>query len=530
MFMLRTLEQNVMMFSSTLTTFYTVQWQFGVRVAKRWLGGEMKMKTVAGTGKIGSAPDELELPNDIFVDTNSDLYVADTLNNRIQRFSLGKKNGETVAGKDSSDITIVLKWSLSIILDSDKYLFILGNGNRCIVASSPNDFRCLIGCDGRGQQSHQLLLPIGITFDIYKNMFVIDDRGRILKFDWQKDSCKNVPLLIAANYLSILTQNHTTFSRTISHQSEYHYEAIEVLVDENGFYILTANSSIDLYGHLYKHYFDILNPARNLIAWHGKCCNKDQFRFTLELLTDTKYILVVTTYNPNMTVPQDDICDMDNRAHIAFKFLAGMRYVLVVSTCASLELGSFSITLLGRNNVELRNINVSSAVHSHYSSELTTNSQLYDKDCNNEYYYYQTVQLIASATAYYALSAGKSSSIDIHIYQNHFDPLNPYKNKIEVNRQSCSWSTEVKHTVHLQSSITYVLLVITSSLSLATSFSIDIYGPTNITLEHFIDNSTYCYVGGPCNTQVKGVGLTLDDILHFEVKRHWPMYHQSLLS
>ncbi|CAF1600222.1 unnamed protein product [Adineta ricciae] len=584
------------------------------RVAKRWLDGEMEMMTVAGTGKIGSAPDELQLPNGIFVDTNSDLYVADTLNKRIQRFSLDDRNGETVAGKGSSDITIVLNRPLSIILDSDKYLFISDNGNNRIVASGPNGFRCLIGCDGRGQQSHQLLLPVRITFDIYKNMFVINDRDQILKFDWQKDSCKNVPLLIAANYSSILTQNHTKFSRTIFHQSEYHYETIEVLVDENGFYILTANSSIDLYGQLYKHYFDILNPVHNLIAWHGKCCNKDQFRFTLELLTDTKYILVVTTYNPNMTgpfsvtvfgpntvhlertgmeqfvkstytsaltqdhgkyfppschttlgsyyeaiqinvnesglytiltsienmdrgmtvyiyrhdfyalipygnlVPQDDICGMDNRAHIAFKFLAGMRYVLVVSTCTSLELGSFSVTLL----------DVSSAAHSRYSSELTTNSQQYDKDCNNEYYYYQTVQLIAPASAYYALSAGKSSSIDIHIYRNHFDPLNPYKNIIEVNRQSCSWSTEIKHTVHLQSSITYVLLIITSSRSLATSFSIDIYGPTNTTLEHFVDNSTYCYVGGPCNTQVRSIGLTLDDILRFEVKRHRSMHHQSL--
>ena len=55
-------------------------------------------------------------------------------------------------------------------------------------------------------------------------------------------------------------------------------------------------------------------------------------------------------------VPQDDICGMDNRAHITFKFLGGMRYVLVASTCTSLELGSFSITLVGRNNIELRHV------------------------------------------------------------------------------------------------------------------------------------------------------------------------------
>ena len=94
------------------------------------------------------------------------------------------------------------------------------------------------------------------------------------------------------------------YSRTTTpHYTSYLYEAIEVIVSEKGTYTLEANSSIDLYGHLYKHYFDLVNPASNLIAWHGKCCNKEQFRFTVELLINTRYILIVTTYNPNVTGP-----------------------------------------------------------------------------------------------------------------------------------------------------------------------------------------------------------------------------------
>ncbi|CAF1685672.1 unnamed protein product, partial [Adineta ricciae] len=83
----------------------------------------------------------------------------------------------------------------------------------------------------------------------------------------------------------------------------YHLEAIKVVVDKNDFYVITANSSIDLYGHIYKDHFYPVDPTKNLIAWYGKCCNKDQFNFTIELLVGTQYILVVTTYNPYDTGP-----------------------------------------------------------------------------------------------------------------------------------------------------------------------------------------------------------------------------------
>ena len=114
------------------------------------------------------------------------------------------------------------------------------------------------------------------------------------------------------------------YSRVRFNHSNYYYEAIAVIVSKSDFYILTSNSSIDLYGHLYKDRFDPFNPTNNLIAWYGKCCNKSQFKFTFELLINTKYILVVTTYNQHVT-------------------------------------GSFSITVFGSNAVRLERI---SNIHS----------------------------------------------------------------------------------------------------------------------------------------------------------------------
>ncbi|CAF1307169.1 unnamed protein product [Adineta ricciae] len=61
-------------------------------------------------------------------------------------------------------------------------------------------------------------------------------------------------------------------------------------------------------------------------------------------------------------------------------------------------------------------------------------------------------------------------------------------------------------------------------------FSFDLHSPANITLQRFVDSSTYCYVGGSCNTQVKSIGLTLDDISRLHVNRNTTAHDQPLIS
>lgn len=165
-------------------------------VEKTSLDNAMEVMLVAGTGNQGSDSDKLKHPIGIFVDTNLDLYVADYYNGRIQRFSVGNKNGETVAGKNSSDITFVLDQPHSIVLDAEKYLFISDMLVGRIIASGPNGFRCLVGCDRSSTSSHQLKYPKTFHFDIDKNMFVYDwGNRRIQKFGFQKDSCSKYELL-----------------------------------------------------------------------------------------------------------------------------------------------------------------------------------------------------------------------------------------------------------------------------------------------------------------------------------------------
>jgi hypothetical protein len=155
------------------------------KVVTKSLNSTSNITTItAGTGCNGSTPNTLSHPAGIFVDINLDLYVADSGNNRIQLFQVGKLNAKTVAGNGSPNPTISLKNPTAVVLDAQKNPFIVDSGNNRIVGSGPYGFRCLVGCsDTPGSASNQLNTPTTLSFDSYGNMFVTDTgNNRIQKF------------------------------------------------------------------------------------------------------------------------------------------------------------------------------------------------------------------------------------------------------------------------------------------------------------------------------------------------------------
>ncbi|CAF1337753.1 unnamed protein product, partial [Adineta steineri] len=161
------------------------------QVVKRSLNdAEVVSNHVAtGTGIQGSDSNQLNGPRGIFVDENLNLYVTDCYNNRVQWFQPGESNGITVAGNGSLNPTIRLLCPTGIILDAEKYLFIVDQNNHRIVSSGLNGFRCLVGCYGRGARSNQFNYPTSFRFDYSGNMFVIDrGNNRVQKFLLMKDS------------------------------------------------------------------------------------------------------------------------------------------------------------------------------------------------------------------------------------------------------------------------------------------------------------------------------------------------------
>ena len=70
---------------------------------------------------------------------------------------------------------------------------------------------------------------------------------------------------------------------------------------KTGSYAVWSKSEMDTYGYLYKNDFDPLQPFGNLLAQHSGKCNQGQLKFIRNFETNTRYILVVTTYYPNTT-------------------------------------------------------------------------------------------------------------------------------------------------------------------------------------------------------------------------------------
>ena len=69
------------------------------RIQRYSLGTAANGTTVAGGNGAGSNSDQLDNPHGVYVSkSNGDIYIADTLNHRIQRWSSGASSGVTIAG------------------------------------------------------------------------------------------------------------------------------------------------------------------------------------------------------------------------------------------------------------------------------------------------------------------------------------------------------------------------------------------------------------------------------------------------
>ena len=108
-------------------------------------------------------------------------------------------------------------------------------------------------------------------------------------------------LVVESIYSSELTENSSTFTRINCESSDYYYEAIEIDVIEGGCYNLISNSTIDTYGYIYKNYFYSIDSTINLVSENDRGFRSNQFELITQLQTNTKYILVVTTNDPNVT-------------------------------------------------------------------------------------------------------------------------------------------------------------------------------------------------------------------------------------
>lgn len=91
--------------------------------------------TVAGiTGNSGNAANQLNQPWNLFVDTNYNMYIADSQNHRIQFWPAGATSGTTVAGTTSSagNSATQLNTPLDVFVDTNQNIYVADSNNNRI--------------------------------------------------------------------------------------------------------------------------------------------------------------------------------------------------------------------------------------------------------------------------------------------------------------------------------------------------------------------------------------------------------------
>lgn len=106
-------------------------------------------------------------------------------------------------------------------------------------------------------------------------------------------------MIIQAIYSLKLTSNSPKISRDCS-QADYYYEAIQVNVDQSGFYSFSGTSSMDDPNGILYHIFDPTDPLKDRWFSEHRCNHQGRFQFNVELDKDITYTLVVTTLQSNM--------------------------------------------------------------------------------------------------------------------------------------------------------------------------------------------------------------------------------------
>ena len=122
----------------------------------RWASGASSGSTVAGTtGSSGSSSTQLNTPSDVFVDVSQNMYVADRTNSRIQFFPNGSTSGTTL----TASWAVGNMWGVQVLSPSIIYGCDLTN------AVVWRNGTAAAGNQGTGAGSNQLNQPQGFAID-----------------------------------------------------------------------------------------------------------------------------------------------------------------------------------------------------------------------------------------------------------------------------------------------------------------------------------------------------------------------------
>lgn len=195
--------------------------------------------TIAGGNGEGSGADQLDEPSGVFVDNKGNIWIADTHNKRIQKFTSGSENGLTIGadfpnapqtptnlfvsnngtvyvadynasrvkkltakGKiwvDVAGANNEMQLTRGVWVDKDWNVYATDEGNNRVLKYAPNSSAGVVvaGGNGYGSALNQLAKPVSVVVDKANNVYVTEeDNRRVIK--WLPDATEGI--IVAGNY------------------------------------------------------------------------------------------------------------------------------------------------------------------------------------------------------------------------------------------------------------------------------------------------------------------------------------------
>ncbi|CAF2621393.1 unnamed protein product [Rotaria sp. Silwood2] len=147
-------------------------------VVRRYQLGENSDGTVVagGNGEEGGL-NQLNCPNDIFVDRDYSVYVSDCENNRVMKWMKDAQEGIVVAGgQGEGDDLTQLSFSCGVMVDSLAAVYVADSKNDPVMrwCKGVAKGNVIAGGNGSGKGANQLSDPRSLSFDRQENLYVAD--------------------------------------------------------------------------------------------------------------------------------------------------------------------------------------------------------------------------------------------------------------------------------------------------------------------------------------------------------------------
>jgi hypothetical protein len=141
---------------------------------------------VAGGNGFGNALNQLYQPQSIFVDETGNIFIADYINNRIQKWTTNASEGVTVAGGNGQgDASNQLNHPSGVYVDLQGNIYVADSENNRVQKWVPNATNgiTVAGGNGPGNASNQLYYPMDVFIDSNNDLIVADSfNGRVQKW------------------------------------------------------------------------------------------------------------------------------------------------------------------------------------------------------------------------------------------------------------------------------------------------------------------------------------------------------------